>query len=201
VIINITFFSHLNIRTHHKRLFCHRHTTYVRQTNISIVQDWTLNTSIYSKLVYTSAPSAKQTNITLLYVNSFKMASGRRSIPNMTSFSISFLVYFCICSSLNDAFSETRTYSIEWKGNSEWWIRKYLEGSGHDLILRYYSRLSSVGTEKKHENLCHDSRSLGRDLNPGLSEYKAGAFNHKTTRFGLKHEVLQCYKLLKFNDI
>jgi hypothetical protein len=40
-------------------------------------------------------------------------------------------------------------------------------------------------TEKKHENLSKDSRTLDRDLNPGPLEYKAGVFiSHSTMSFG-----------------
>jgi hypothetical protein len=38
-----------------------------------------------------------------------------------------------------------------------------MEGSGSGLISRYYPG----GTEVNHENLLQNSRSPGRDLNPG----------------------------------
>jgi hypothetical protein len=47
------------------------------------------------------------------------------------------------------------------------------------------SRDSSGGTEETTTNLSQGSRSRGRDLNPGLPEYEAGALNHGVP--------LQCY--------
>jgi hypothetical protein len=42
-------------------------------------------------------------------------------------------------------------------------------------------RNSPRGTEENHENFSHDSRSPGRDSNPGRPDYKAGML---TTKFG-----------------
>jgi hypothetical protein len=52
---------------------------------------------------------------------------------------------------------------------------KEMEGSGRGLILRYYPGICLVRVRKTTTNLSQDSRSLGRDLNPGPPEYEAGA--------------------------
>jgi hypothetical protein len=50
------------------------------------------------------------------------------------------------------------------------------EGFGRsccDLISRYYSSIRMEGLRKAAKTLSQDSRSPGRDLNPGPPEYKA----------------------------
>jgi hypothetical protein len=54
------------------------------------------------------------------------------------------------------------------------------KGCGRKLswpIFRYYTSISGIyleGLRKTKVNLSQDSRSPGRDLNPGPAEYKAG---------------------------
>jgi hypothetical protein len=57
---------------------------------------------------------------------------------------------------------------------SEWWIGKDLEGSGHDLILRYYPGICLEGLRKTMKTLRQDSQSLSQDLNLGFPDHKAG---------------------------
>jgi hypothetical protein len=47
-----------------------------------------------------------------------------------------------------------------------------MEGSGRDLRQGDVTALPT-GAEENHENLSHDSRSPGRDLNPVPPEYEA----------------------------
>jgi hypothetical protein len=46
-----------------------------------------------------------------------------------------------------------------------------MEGSGGDLIYRYYPVIRLEELRKTTKNLSHDSRSPGRDLNLGPPEY------------------------------
>jgi hypothetical protein len=50
-----------------------------------------------------------------------------------------------------------------------------LKGSGRGLIIRYYPGIRVEGLRKTTKNLSQDSRSPGRNLKPGSSEYEAGA--------------------------
>jgi hypothetical protein len=59
-----------------------------------------------------------------------------------------------------------------------------MEGSGRGLILTYYPNIWLKGLRKNHEILRQDSRSPGRDLNPGIPEYEVGVLDHSTTTFG-----------------
>jgi hypothetical protein len=65
---------------------------------------------------------------------------------------------------------------------SEWWIRKVVEGSGRDTIVKNYPSICVGGLRKTMKNLSQDSRSPGRDLNPALTKYDAGV-NQTTTTF------------------
>jgi hypothetical protein len=56
---------------------------------------------------------------------------------------------------------------------SEWWIGKYLEGSGRGLILRYYPGIRLEGLRKTTKSFGQDSRFPSRDLSPGPPEYEA----------------------------
>jgi hypothetical protein len=49
----------------------------------------------------------------------------------------------------------------------------------HSLTLRYYLSIRREGLRKNTKNLTEDSRSPGRDLNPGPSKNEAGVL---TTR-------------------
>jgi hypothetical protein len=49
-----------------------------------------------------------------------------------------------------------------------------VERSGRGLILRYYPRIFPEGVRKAMKNLSQDSRSAGKDFNPGPTEYEAG---------------------------
>jgi hypothetical protein len=53
-------------------------------------------------------------------------------------------------------------------------IEKHAEGSSCGLMLKYYPRIFPQGPRKTTENLGHDSRSPGREWNPGPPEYEAG---------------------------
>jgi hypothetical protein len=46
-------------------------------------------------------------------------------------------------------------------------------GSGRGLILRYYPGIVVESLRKITKNLSQDSRSPGRDLNPGPPEYES----------------------------
>jgi hypothetical protein len=54
---------------------------------------------------------------------------------------------------------------MNWKG---------FVSTGHGLILRKYPGIRLEGLRKTTKNLILDSRSPGRDLNPGPSEYEVG---------------------------
>jgi hypothetical protein len=60
-------------------------------------------------------------------------------------------------------------------------IGKDLKGSSLGLILRYCPDIHLEGL-KKPQNLCQDSRSLGRDLKPGPPEYEAGVLSIRPRR-------------------
>jgi hypothetical protein len=62
-----------------------------------------------------------------------------------------------------------------------WWIRKDVEGSDRGLIWRI-SGNSLQGLRKTMSNLSQDSRSLGRDSNPGLSKCEAGLLSGRLER-------------------
>jgi hypothetical protein len=47
-----------------------------------------------------------------------------------------------------------------------------VEGSGRDLILRFYPGVS----EENNDPFSQDRQSSGRNLNPGALEYEAGVF-------------------------
>jgi hypothetical protein len=61
-----------------------------------------------------------------------------------------------------------------WKDEDKVWIGKHVEGSSRSLILSYSPGLCREGLRKTTKPLSHDSRSPGRDLNPGPLEYEAG---------------------------
>jgi hypothetical protein len=63
----------------------------------------------------------------------------------------------------------------------EWWIGKYLEGSGRDLILRYYPG-SNMERLSKTTKKAQDSRSPGRGFNSCPPKYEAGALNARPQR-------------------
>jgi hypothetical protein len=48
--------------------------------------------------------------------------------------------------------------------------------------LRYYSGICQERLRKTTKNLSQDSRSLGRDLNPGRPEYEAGVLTTRSRR-------------------
>jgi hypothetical protein len=50
--------------------------------------------------------------------------------------------------------------------------------------LRHYSGIFLKELRKTTKNLSQDSRSSGRDLNPGPPKYEAGVFDCSTTAFG-----------------
>jgi hypothetical protein len=52
-------------------------------------------------------------------------------------------------------------------------VGKDVEGSGRDLLLRYCPSIFLEELRKATKNLSQDSRSAGRDLNPGPPEYEA----------------------------
>jgi hypothetical protein len=61
------------------------------------------------------------------------------------------------------------------------------KGFGRKRTWRHLKVLfqnSPVGTEKTHENLNQYSRSPGRDLNPGPSEYEAGVLTTRPRHSG-----------------
>jgi hypothetical protein len=49
-----------------------------------------------------------------------------------------------------------------------------MDGRGRGLILRCYPGIRLEKLRKTTVNLCRDSRSPGRDLNPVTAEYEAG---------------------------
>jgi hypothetical protein len=53
-------------------------------------------------------------------------------------------------------------------------LKVFLEGSGCDLISRYYADVCLEGPRKTMKTLSQDNWSLGRDLKPGSPEYEAG---------------------------
>jgi hypothetical protein len=53
-------------------------------------------------------------------------------------------------------------------------VNSELQESGRGLIIRFYLRIRLEGLRKTTKNLGHDSRSRGRDLNPGSPVYEAG---------------------------
>jgi hypothetical protein len=81
-------------------------------------------------------------------------------------------LFLFIYSLFNDAFSISDNIASN-ERMIVFWIGKDVEGSGNgliqDTILAFACR-----DWGKHENLSQDSRSLGRDLNPGPPEYEAG---------------------------
>jgi hypothetical protein len=50
------------------------------------------------------------------------------------------------------------------------------KGSGRKRSWTFFGAIPAFSgeTEENHENLSHNSRSPGRDLNPGPPEYEAG---------------------------
>jgi len=62
----------------------------------------------------------------------------------------------------------------------EWWIEKYLEGRGRDLILRYCPGFPWRDCVKPRKT--QNTRSPDKDLNPGRPEYEAGV-NDATMTF------------------
>jgi hypothetical protein len=50
-------------------------------------------------------------------------------------------------------------------------LERILEGIVYGLILRYYPGIFLKRLRKITRNLCQDSRSPGRDLNPGPTEW------------------------------
>jgi hypothetical protein len=57
-----------------------------------------------------------------------------------------------------------------------------VEESGRGLILRYYTGIRLEGLKKTTKPLRQDSRSPGRDLNPGPLKYKAGVLTARPRR-------------------
>jgi hypothetical protein len=58
-----------------------------------------------------------------------------------------------------------------WKGSGK-------NRSGQKALTQHFP----VGAEENHGNLSRDSRSPGRDLNPGASEYEAGVLTTQLRR-------------------
>jgi hypothetical protein len=73
----------------------------------------------------------------------------------------------------------------------EWWIGKDLEGSGSGLIVRYYVGIFLEGLSKTTKNFSQDSRSRGRDLNPGTPENEAGVLNTRPQRSVEDYDILE----------
>jgi hypothetical protein len=57
-----------------------------------------------------------------------------------------------------------------------------MEGRGNGF-LRHYPGISLDGLGKTMKSLTQDSRSPGRDLNPGLPEYKVGVLTTLLRRY------------------
>jgi hypothetical protein len=61
-------------------------------------------------------------------------------------------------------------------------VNEEFEGSGRDLILRYYSDIRLEGLRKTTQDLGQDFRSPGRDLNWRSLEYEAGVLSTRPRR-------------------
>jgi hypothetical protein len=73
---------------------------------------------------------------------------------------------------------------VEWENDYQ--IMNW-KGCGRNRSWSYLINLSRHfpgETEENYENLTHNSRSLGRYLNPRPSEYEAELLNHSTKTFG-----------------
>jgi hypothetical protein len=73
---------------------------------------------------------------------------------------------FVVCSLFNDASSKTQTIRSNEPIILEWWIGNDV-GGGRGLMKVYYPGICLEGLRKTAENLSQNSRSPGRDLNPG----------------------------------
>jgi hypothetical protein len=99
--------------------------------------------------------------------------------------SVSQFIYLLICSLINDALLVTDYVPTNETIINEWWIWKGLEGSGLGLILRYYHGIRLEGLRETMKTLSQDSRSPGRDFNPGPRENEARVLKtHSPTTLG-----------------
>jgi hypothetical protein len=62
--------------------------------------------------------------------------------------------------------------------------------------LRYYPRIWLDRTRKTIKNLSQDSRSPGRDLNPGPPEYEAGVLTTRS-QCSVQQVIASCKVLIK----
>jgi hypothetical protein len=76
-----------------------------------------------------------------------------------------------ICNLFNDALCATDDFLASNERLDEWWIEKYVVGSGCSLIWREYPG-TFLKELRKTKNLSHDTGSPGRDLNTGPPEYE-----------------------------
>jgi hypothetical protein len=85
-----------------------------------------------------------------------------------THSAVRFQVKTTTCSLFNDAFLDYTASNERVIG--EWWTGKDVQVSSHGLILRYYPGICLEELRKTMKSLSQDSRSQGRDLNPGPPE-------------------------------
>jgi hypothetical protein len=95
-----------------------------------------------------------------------------------------FYYFFCLFIVYLKTLSVSRLYNVRWEDDREQWTGKDVEGSGHGLISGTFPAFAwGGGLRRITKNLSQDSRSPGRDLNPGPPEYEAGELANFTKNF------------------